>query len=164
MNWNLFDRIINIAGLALWIGFGTFALYLHNNLLPYIYFIFSIGVVIAHAYLYCTRCKYYGKNCYISCGLLSKKLFKNRHLGPLEPDDSICASLWFLVFIFPVPFLLYYQDWILIIIYLIISISWFIQHNKTACPKCENTWCALNPKRGTTEAIMRESPGSNYDI
>lgn len=147
MNWNLSDRSFNIIWLIVWICFGIFTLYVHNNLLPYIYGIFSVSVIIAHAYLYCTRCKYYGKNCYVSVGLLSRNLFKGRKIGPLDPDDSICASLWILVAMFPIPFLLYYQDWFLIVIYLAVVIGWFFQHGQTACPKCENTWCTLNPNR-----------------
>ncbi|MFC1766936.1 hypothetical protein ACFLZ2_00060 [Candidatus Margulisiibacteriota bacterium] len=147
MRWNPLDRILNIIGLIAWIGFGIFTLYVHNNLLPYIYAAFSIGVIIMHTYLYCTRCKHYGENCYISGGMLAKKLFKSRHMGPIDPDDSICASLWLLVALFPIPFLLYYQSWLLIFIYLIIVTSWFLQHSQTACPKCENDWCGLNPNK-----------------
>ena len=148
MSWNVLDRIINIGWFFVWIGFGVFALYAHNDLLPFIYIAFSIGVIFAHTYLYCTRCKHYGENCYVSCGIFSRNLFKNRHMGPLDPDDSICASLWLLVALFPVPFLLYYQDWFLILVFLIIVTGWFFQHAQTACPKCGNTWCALNPSKG----------------
>jgi len=146
MQWSSIDRIINISWFFAWVVFGIFSLYVHNNLLPYIYAAFCVGVAIAHFYLYCTRCPHYGQNCYIMGGAMSKNMFRNRKTGPLDPDDSICASLWLLVAMFPVSFLLYYQDWVLIFIYLCIVTGWFLQHSQTACPKCGNTWCALNPK------------------
>lgn len=141
-------RLVNIAWLAFCIGFGTFTLYVHNNLLPFIYLIFAAGVIIAHTYLYCTRCVYYGKECYIFGGLVSKWFFKARHQGPMDPDDAITASLWFLVAMFPVPFLLYYQDVLLAVIYVAIFWGWFYAHGKTACQICDNKWCPLNQKKG----------------
>ena len=139
-------RFVNIALLAFCIGFGTFTLYVHNNVLPYIYVVFSLGVIAAHIYLYCTRCVYFGKDCYIFGGLLSKRFFKARHEGPLDPDDAITASLWFLVAIFPVPFLLYYQDVLLTAVYIALFWGWLYAHSMTACQICDNKWCSLNQK------------------
>jgi len=139
-------RYFNVTLLALCIGFGYFALYVHNNLLPYIYVIFAAGVIFAHTYFYCTRCVYYGKECYIFGGLLAKRLFKGRREGPLDPDDSVTASLWLLIALFPVPFLLYYQDILLAVIYVALFWSLSYAHSFTACKICNNTWCALCKK------------------
>lgn len=141
-------RYINAALLALSVGLGTFALYVHNNLLPYIYLIFGLGVMVAHIYLYCTRCVYYGKECYIFGGLLAKRFFKGRHEGPMDPDDALIASLWFMLAMFPVPFLLYYQDLLLAGVYVLFFWGWFLAHSRTACLICDNTWCTLNQKKG----------------
>ena len=135
-----------MIGMMIWILFGTFTLYIHNNLLPYVQIFFAAGVIFAHTYLYCTRCFYYGKDCYIFGGRTSKIFFKGRHEGPLDPDDAIAASLWFFLAMFPIPFLLYYQDNLLLVIYTLIFLGWFYMHNNTACPKCNNTWCRLNKK------------------
>lgn len=148
MNRLVVARFVNIALLAFCIGFGTFILYLHNNLLPLIYMAFAVGVIFAHTYFYCTRCVYYGKECYIFGGLLSKQFFKGRHEGPLDPDDAVTASLWFMVAMFPVPFLLYYQDLLPAAIYVIFFWGWFFAHSNTACQICDNKWCALNQKKG----------------
>lgn len=144
------DRSVNIPGLAVCLLFGTFALYVHNNLLPFIYVIFAAGVIYSHVYLYCTRCASYGKDCYIFGGQLSKKLFPKRHEGPRDPDDAIMASLWLLVALFPVPFLLYYEDYILTAVYILMFWGWFFIHSVTACSSCDNLWCGLNnnKKRG----------------
>jgi len=142
------NRFVNVPVLALCICFGTFALYVHNNLLPYIYFIFSGGVILAHTRLYCTRCAYYGKDCYIFGGLLSKSLFKKRREGAQDPDDSIMASLWLVVAMFPVPFLLYYEDYILTGAFIVLFWAWFLMHSVTACSSCDNLWCGMNNKRG----------------
>jgi hypothetical protein len=40
--------LLNSIFLGSAIVFATFSLYVHNNLLPYIYFIFSVYVIIAH--------------------------------------------------------------------------------------------------------------------
>lgn len=140
------NRFINIPGLAICIVFGTVALYLHNNLLPYIYFIFAVCVIIAHVRMYCTRCAYYGKECYIFGGLIAKRFFKARHEGPVDPDDAILASAWILLAMFPVPFLLYYQDIIMAAIYILLFWGWFYAHKVTACANCDNLWCGLNKK------------------
>jgi len=66
----------------------------------------------------------------------------------MDPDDAILASLWFLVAMFPIPFLLYYQDNLLILLYTAVFVGWFYLHNNTACPKCDNTWCRLKNKGG----------------
>jgi len=147
MNSLVVARLVNIVGLTICIIFGTFALYVHNNLLPYIYFAYAASVIIAHTYLYCTRCVYFGKDCYIFGGRISKMYFKARHQGPLDPDDAITASLWFILAMFPVPFLLYYQDYGLTALYVILFWGWFFAHSQTACWICANKWCKLNPKK-----------------
>jgi hypothetical protein len=146
MNSCAVNRLVNVPGLAACVLFGTFTLYMHNNLLPYIYFLFCVGVIFAHTYLYCTRCVYYGKECYIFGGLISNRLFKGRREGPLDPDDAALASLWLLVAMFPVPFLLYYEDYILTAVFIALFWGWFFLHSRTACSSCDNLWCGLNKK------------------
>jgi hypothetical protein len=142
------NRLVNIPVLAACILFGTFALFVHNNLLPLVYFVFSAGVIIAHVKLYCTRCAYYGKDCYIFGGLISKLFFRKRHEGPNEQEDALIASLWLLVAMFPVPFLLYYEDYALTAVFIVLFWGWFFLHSMTACSSCDNLWCGLNKKRG----------------
>jgi hypothetical protein len=79
--------------------------------------------------------------------MLSKRFFKARHEGPMDLDDAITASLWILLAVFPVPFLLYYQDIFLTAVYILIFWGWFYLHKSTACADCENTWCGMNGKR-----------------
>ncbi len=141
------NRLVNVPGLAICITFGTFTLYVHNDLLPVIYALFSVGVIFSHTYLYCTRCVYYGKDCYIFGGLISKSFFKWRHEGPKDPDDAILASLWLLVALFPVPFLLYYEDYLLAAVFTVLFWTWFWIHGLTACSNCGNLWCGLNKRR-----------------
>lgn len=146
MNNCSLSRLLNIPWLAACILFGTFTLYVHNNLLPYIYFLLAVCVIIGHAYLYCTRCVYYGKSCYIFGGIISERLFKERHKGPVDPDDAVIASAWIVLAMFPVPFLLYYQDMLLTAAYILIFWGWFYAHSRTACSCCDNLWCGLNKK------------------
>jgi hypothetical protein len=141
------NRLVNVPLLAICILFGTYTLYAHNNLLPFIYFLFSAGVIFAHMYLYCTRCANFGKECYIFGGLISKMFFKGRREGPRDPDDAVLASLWFLVAFFPVPFLLYYEDYLLAAVFISLFWGWFFLHSITACGSCDNLWCGLNKKR-----------------
>jgi hypothetical protein len=141
------NRLVNVPGLALCITFGTFTLFVHNDLLPLIYVLFSAGVIFSHTYLYCTRCVYYGKECYIFGGLISKSFFKGRREGPKDPDDALVASLWLLVAVFPVPFLLYYEDYLLAAVFTLLFWTWFWIHGLTACSNCANLWCGLNKKR-----------------
>ena len=127
--------------LIIWVIFGTFSLYSHNILLPYIFFFFAIAVYISHLYLACTRCFYFGKLCYIFGGIASHKIFKPRAQGPQDPDDSAVEALWLILGVFPVPFLLYYQDWLLLAVYAVLTYGWFYFRKRNICAKCENAWC-----------------------
>lgn len=144
--WDKKTVVISTAWLVVWIGFGIFALYLHNLLLPYIYFVLAIAVYITHAYFACTRCFYYGKMCYILGGLISPRLFKARRQGPLDPDDAVVGTIWMILGAFPLPFLIYYQDWLLTFVYLSLTVGWFYYRKRIVCVKCKNAWCGFKPK------------------
>jgi hypothetical protein len=141
------NTIINLGWLAVWLGIGIFGLASHSLVFPYFFFGFSVAVLVAHLFLACTRCYHYGRGCYSFGGQLSKRIFSPRKIGPKEPDDSIQAALWFFLMMLPIPFLLYYQDWLWAGIYIVASFGWYIQHKFTACGKCQNEWCPLNPRK-----------------
>lgn len=138
--------LLSLGWLILWIGFGVFALYYHNTVLPYIYLAFAVGTLFAHLYLACTRCFYYGKKCYILGGLASSAIFKERKEGPLDPDDAIVSALWFLLTLFPIPFLIYYQDWILLLIFISMFTGWYTFRKRNICSYCKNEWCPAKPR------------------
>lgn len=104
---------MNISLLTFCICFGTFALYMHNNLLPYIFFIFAICVIIVPS-----RIK--------------------------KPDEMLLISAWVILALFPVPFLLYYQDAVLAVIYVALFWAWFFFNRTVDCSKCEISWCGLS--------------------
>jgi hypothetical protein len=141
------QRIAAVLGwLAGWIGFGILALYYHNSVLPYLYLALAAGTIASHLYLACTRCFYYGKKCYALGGLASAAIFKQRKEGPLDPDDAINASLWFLLTAFPIPFLIYYQDWVLVSIYVVLFSGWYAARKSNVCRYCKNEWCPAKPR------------------
>lgn len=122
---------------------GVFALYLHNSILPWIYLGIIIVIFIADLYFCCTRCEKYGKFCHALGGLLASKLFRQRENKPMKFDDEFyMLSILFLI-LFPLPFLLYYQDWLLITIYVISATLMFWYRRKTICKKCKSEWCCL---------------------
>ncbi len=139
--WDKKTVIISMLWLIVWIGFGVFALYSYNTLLPYIFFASAVGIYIAHAYLACTRCFYFDKMCYILGGFFSSRFFKARREGPLDPDDAIVGAIWLILGVFPVPFLVYYQDWLFTLIYCILAGSWFYFRKRIVYAKCKNQWC-----------------------
>jgi uncharacterized membrane protein YoaK (UPF0700 family) len=106
----------NISLLSLSVLFGTYALYIHNNLLPYIYFIFAICVIIGS--------KRYGKL-----------------------DGSLLVALWILLALFPLPFLLYYQDLLVAAAYIVIFWFWFVINSGTDCEKCDSEWCSIGSSK-----------------
>ena len=135
------ETAIGLGWFLLWILIGSVSLWLHNLVLPYIYVAFAAAIYFAHLYLSCTRCCYFGKECYLLGGILSPKFFKERAETPLDPDDSISSALWFSLGVFPVPFLLYYQDFIWAIIYSAAAYGWFYWRKNYICKKCESGWC-----------------------
>jgi hypothetical protein len=130
-----------LAWFFLWIMLGVFSLFLHNLALPYIFLIYAIVMYASHLYLACTRCHYFGRSCYLMGGLAAPMIFKARKQGPQEPDDSILSTLWLVLGIFPVPFLIYYQDWFWAVLYSVATYGWFYYRNKAVCSRCENGWC-----------------------
>jgi hypothetical protein len=135
------DAAIGFSWFSLWVLFGAFALWVHNLLLPYLFLGYAALVYVAHLYLNCTRCAYFEKQCCLLGGLLSPKLFKARPQSHKEPDDSISSALWFTLGIFPAPFLLYYQDWFLLLVYCVVTYGWFYYRKTILCKKCDNGWC-----------------------
>jgi hypothetical protein len=113
--------LVNISLLILSVCFGTFALYVHNNLLPYIFFFFAVCVIIAPRRI-------------------------------TELDEALVISAWVILALFPVPFLLYYQDVILMLIYVVLFWAWFIVNENTDCTKCDNEWCGIIKIKGQKPA------------
>jgi hypothetical protein len=144
--WTDSEIALGIGWFALWVLFGAFTLYAHNLVLPYLYLASAMATYYSHLYLACTRCVYYGKRCYLLGGIASPHFFKEREESPMDPDDSLSATAWFILGIFPVPFLLYYQDWVLLIIYSALTYGWFYYRKNIFCNKCENVWCPTKPK------------------
>ena len=139
--WNKMTFVLSFSWLLVWIGFGAFALYSHNILLPYIFLACALAIYTANAYLACTRCYYFGKGCYILGGLFSSRIFKARRQGPVDPDDAIVGAIWFILGVFPLPFLIYYQDWLLALIYLAVTAPWFYYRKRVICSRCKTEWC-----------------------
>ena len=144
--WTDKEIILGLGWLVVWVFLGFFSLYSHNLLLQYIYLIFALGNFASHLYLACTRCAYFGKRCYILGGRLAPSFFKQRAESPLDPDDAISSTMWFILGIFPVPFLLYYQDWILLLLYSALTYGWFYYRKAMFCTKCGNGWCPTKPR------------------
>jgi hypothetical protein len=135
------EAALSFVWFVLWVGIGTFALFAHNLILPYLFLGYAAGTYLSHMYLACTRCYYFGKACYLMGGLLAPKLYRMRKEGPLDPDDSISSTLWFFLGVFPIPFLLYCQDWPFLAAYTVLTYGWFFYRRKLICRKCKNDWC-----------------------
>ncbi len=135
------EAALSFVWFIFWVGIGVFALYVHNLVLPYIFLGYAAATYFSHLYIACTRCHYFGKTCYLMGGLVSPKFFKARKQGPLDPDDSISGALWFILGVFPIPFLLYYQDWLLLVGYSVLTYGWCVYRKKKICSKCNNEWC-----------------------
>lgn len=135
------DSGLMLIWFVLWTSVGVFSLYLHNLVLPYIYAAYVLLLCTSHLYLACTRCPYFGLPCYLRGGLLSKKLFKARREGSLEPDDSILAAAWLILGVFPIPFLIYYRDWFWAVVFAALASGWFYSRKRFICRRCENDWC-----------------------
>lgn len=140
-DWTDQEAYLTFGWFLLWVLLGTFSLYVHNLLLPYIYFIYAVTVYVGHLYFNCTRCPYLGKKCYLLGGVAAPFLFKEREEKPLEPDDSLSAALWFILGIFPALFLIYYQDWIFLAAYGVITYGWFAYKKHIMAKKCGDAWC-----------------------
>jgi|GEM_PF-2084775 len=140
-NFSRRETALSLAWLLLWIALGVFGLYAHNLVLPYIFLMYSALNCFAHLYLSCTRCSFFGRPCCLMGGMLSERFFKARHRGPMDPDDSISEALWLIQGVFPIPFLLYYQDWLMFAAYSALAYGWFYYRKKFICRKCGNEWC-----------------------
>ena len=116
--------LLNVSLLILCVCFGTFALYVHNNLLPFIFFLFAVCVIIVP-----------------------------RRVKGL--DEVFVTSAWVVLALFPLPFLLYYQDVKLAVIYVVLFWAWFLVNAGTDCSKCTNEWCGIGKVKGASIKIRR---------
>jgi len=139
--WENKEIAIGLGWLVSWVILGAFALYEHNLVLPYIFLAFAGGTYFSHLYLMCTRCQYFGKPCYLLGGIAAPGFFKARGPEAKDPDDAISATLWLLLGIFPVPFLLYYQSWLSLLVYSGLTYGWFYYRKSVFCVKCKTGWC-----------------------
>jgi hypothetical protein len=104
---------LNIFFLGLSVCIGVFALYVHNNLLHYIYLALALCVIIAP--------KRYGKL-----------------------DGPLLVSAWAILALFPLPFLLYYQDYLIAVIYIVTFWLWFVINSSSDCSNCKSSWCSID--------------------
>ena len=135
------DIYLGLGWFLVWVLFGTFSLFAHNLVLPYVFFVCAFITYAAHLYISCTRCCYFGKSCYLLGGSIAPSFFKERKPGPMDPDDAVSQAMWAALGIFPAPFLLYYQDWFLLALYSALTIGWFYYRKAFFCAKCESGWC-----------------------
>ena len=143
MSKDLRLEIINGLLMFFVLFLGFFSLYLHNNILYYVYLALAGSVFIANAYFCCTRCDKYGKFCHSMAGLFAKVFFAKRENKPVEFDDKFYVSSIMLLMLFPLPFLLYYQDWMMIALYVIAATLMFWYRKRTICKKCSSEWCSF---------------------
>jgi hypothetical protein len=123
---------------------GTALLAASNLVVGIVYLGLGIVQYVHCRYLACTRCYYYGKNCYMLGGDCAKLLFKQREQGARMPDDAIIGLWWAVITIFPIPFFVYWRSWVFLAVYLVISLGWHLSHHFIACRRCHNTNCPLN--------------------
>ncbi|MBU0687785.1 MAG: hypothetical protein KKB81_08105 [Candidatus Margulisbacteria bacterium] len=136
-------NLINSSLLILTLAIGFFALYLHNDLLPYLYLVLAAAIYVSNSYFCCTRCEKYGKVCYTCAGLFAKKFFRRRENKAVKFDDEFYVVSMLVLILAPLPFLLYYQDWLFIILYVVVATVLFWYKHQTVCKDCGNSWCML---------------------
>ncbi|MFC1517970.1 hypothetical protein ACFL5G_05410 [Candidatus Margulisiibacteriota bacterium] len=104
--------------LILWYVLGVLALWIHNDLLYWVYGIYILAFVFL-AY----------KNNKLSKLLYGTKIFKElftRKLDIKKMGVFSAETNWLLMTIFPLPFLALYLDWKMFLIYTIIGILWHV--------------------------------------
>jgi len=139
--WTDREAYFSFAWFICWVMIGTFSLWAHNLVLPYMYIMYAMAVYLGQLYFCCTRCAYFGKKCYLLGGIAAPTIFAEREKKPIEPDDSLSAAFWFILGIFPALFLLYYQDWILFVVYSALAYGWFAYKKYDVGKKCGDNWC-----------------------
>lgn len=140
------DIIFYFGLLILWILIGTFLLLQINRILSLFYIALWFITYITNRYLVCTKCCYYGKKCYMFGGKCSYLLYKKRGGNYTFFETGVVVVGWFLLTLFPLPFLLIYKLWSWLIIYLIVAVGWQVLHKKNVCDKCLNVKCSMNPR------------------
>ena len=112
--------------LFIWLGTGFFSLWLHNDLLPWIFFFYSFWLLAVAAYKYKNNKKVEE----ILSGADVMQLIFERKLS-LKKQSIFSRELsWLVMTLFPIPFLLYYLDWKMITLYLVMGITWHIHYFK----------------------------------
>jgi hypothetical protein len=144
--WNSADIGCNVGWLIIWALVGFMALWFKNSVLPWLYLALFVYCYVSYSYMACSRCPHYETGCYLLAAQMSRKFFKKMKVAKHAKFDKWIAINWITVTLFPVPFLLIYSSWQALGIYLMVAGGWHVQRHYTACLKCANTHCALNPE------------------
>jgi hypothetical protein len=152
------DVFIYTTWLLAWFLIGVTGVGFYNSIAGLSYLVLGPSAYLFYLYLTCTKCPYYGKQCYMGGGQCAKKIFKPREGDYTLLEDLIVPALWIGVSAYPVIFLLYYKSWLTLLAFLVTTLGWQVFHKRNVCSKCLNVKCGLNPRfvgRSGRVQIMR---------
>jgi len=118
---------------------------------------------IWESHMLCNHCPYYANDAQntLHCPIDKGKLKTGKYNpGPASKSEKIQFVIGVILFVgFPIPFLLIFNIYFSLIIYIIAVISWFIILQLKICPDCVNFACVLNkvPKNIRNE-FMKQNP------
>jgi len=123
------------------------------------YAFFFLNVWESH--ILCNHCPYYANDSQRSlhCPIDKGKLKTGKYdPGPASKSEKIQFFIGVVIFVgFPIPFLLLFNIYLSLIIYIIAIVSWFTILQLKICPDCVNFACLLNraPKEIRSEFMKR---------
>ncbi len=143
---------------------GGIGINLYNSLylIPWILFIISYFGLIEIRVM-CSHCPHYAEpstkslKCWANYG--SPKFWQYRP-GPMSKMEKIIfIGGLVIIFFYPLIFLLLEENWLLIIMYLLLSFSFALLLHKVLCPHCMNFACPLNRvKKDVREEFFKNNP------
>ncbi len=108
---------------VVWTMAGMYGLWLHNDLLPWFFFIFALYFVIKAYYKFHKLEK-----------ILTDIEVWRFIVRPSEVSKKsifrFTSKMWFLFALAPLPFMLYVLDWKILLVYMIIGLLWHLTYFK----------------------------------
>ncbi len=123
-----------------------------TSLVSLLVMLLAAGVItVQMMYMVCTRCPYYGRDCFfLRFGRIVPLIFKKQEGKSMVPGMWLSMLIAAFLFVYPIPGMWAYGGWIAVALWVILFALFFVMLSRVACPTCPFASC---PYRKAGKAV-----------
>lgn len=138
------DIILATTGFALVVIIGTWAIWEASLAWAIVYLMGSLfGLLVIQSYLFCTKCPYCGKGCYLPNGKLAGLMFRSKKPEKHTPLELLAGPVAVVFAVF-VPQYWLFKNLVLLVFFWLVVLAVLINVVVRFCPRCLNFNCPAN--------------------